>query len=217
VVALVVALLAWSAWGGGSDRAADRAGVRAADRATSPTGTEATVLLARIPVADPDPALPPYRRAAFGSGWAYDPASGCNTRERVLVAESAVPAVQGARCKVLSGRWTSRYDGVTVTDPAELQVDHLVPLADAWRSGAARWTEARRRRFANDLTDPNTLVAVSSATNESKGDGSPDEWLPPAATDRCRYAADWVEVKARWGLSATRAEHDALARVLLAC
>jgi hypothetical protein len=185
----------------------------------SPTldARSALAALAALPVAEPEPGLAPYRRKAFGDGWDYDRASGCNTRERVLIAESATPVVQGARCKVVSGRWTSVYDGVTVTDPAELQIDHLVPLADAWRSGAASWTAAERERFANDLTDPNTLVAVTGRTNESKGDGSPDEWLPPDRSAHCRYAADWVEVKARWRLSTTPAEHAALERVLSAC
>ncbi len=173
--------------------------------------------LAGLRVALPDPSLAPYRRAAFGSGWDYDRASGCNTRERVLIAESATPAVLGPRCKVLSGRWTSRYDGVVVTDPAELQIDHFVPLSNAWQSGAATWPAARREQFANDLTDPATLVAVTGSTNESKGDDSPDHWLPPLAADRCPYAADWVEVKARWNLSVTPGEHDALERELSRC
>ncbi len=193
-----------------------------ADRTAPPTASVGPAevvrrLLGRLRVALVDRALPPYRRKAFGDGWDYDRASGCNTRERVLIAESLTPAVLGPRCKVLSGRWTSRYDGVTTTDPADLQIDHLVPLGDAWGSGASDWTAIRREQFANDLTDPATLIAVTGRTNESKGDKAPDHWLPPDPAARCPYVADWIEVKARWGLSVTPTEHDALARVLAGC
>jgi len=176
-----------------------------------------TALLDRLRVAPPDPVLAPYRRVAFGDGWDYDRASGCNTRDHVLIIESVTPVVLGPRCKVLAGRWVSRYDGVTVTDPARLQVDHFIPLANAWSSGAASWTAARREQFANDLTDPATLVAVTGSTNESKGEAGPDHWLPPRTADRCQYAADWVEVKGRWDLSVTPTERAALERLLASC
>lgn len=173
-------------------------------------------LVDQLVVAAPDPAQPPYRRDAFGSGWSYDSATGCNTRERVLIAESLVPATTDDRCRP-TGRWRSLYDGLETADPADLQIDHLVPLADAWRSGASGWTDDQRRRFANDLTDPNTLIAVSASTNESKGDGTPDEWLPPDRTAWCAYATAWTEVKARWRLSVTPAEKSALVQVLSGC
>ncbi|HEX2575740.1 MAG TPA: hypothetical protein VHK88_05280, partial [Aquihabitans sp.] len=108
-----------------------------------PPDAPATELVDRLVVAAPDPGLAPYRRAAFGEAWDYDPASGCNTRERVLIAESLVPATVDDRCRP-TGRWRSAYDGVTTSDPADLQIDHLVALADAWRSGAATWTDERR-------------------------------------------------------------------------
>ena len=173
--------------------------------------------LASLPTT-PTGRVPDYRRAAFGpDGWDYDPASGCNTRDRVLIAESARPPTMGARCKVLAGQWTSLYDGVSVTDPHLLQIDHLIPLADAWRSGAAGWSPDRRQRFANDLSAPDTLIAVTGRTNESKGDDTPDEWLPPARSAWCTYARDWVDVKARWQLSVTGAERRALAAILAVC
>lgn len=182
----------------------------------SSVGSAVTVL-GRLRLAETDPTLPQYRRKAFGPGWEFDRATGCNTRDRVLLDEATGPVVRGARCKILSGRWTSPYDGATVTDPARLQIDHRVPLAVAWRSGAAAWTPERRSQYANDLTDPNTLVAVSSKLNEEKGDDRPDQWMPPAAADRCEYAADWVEVKARWDMTVTDTERNALASVLARC
>ena len=177
----------------------------------------ATALIDRLAVRLPDPTLADYRRKAFGSGWDYHPETGCNTRELVLITESTSPPVMGPRCKPLSGNWVSIYDGVVATDPAALEIDHLVPLSDAWRSGAAGWTDARREAFANDLTDPDTLVAVTSRSNRSKGDSSPDAWMPPASGDHCRYAEGWIRVKARWALALTPAEKSTLVQVLSGC
>ena len=177
----------------------------------------ATALVDRLVVRAPDPAVPDYRRKAFGSGWDYHPESGCNTRELVLITESSPPPEMGPRCKPISGHWVSLYDGVVATDPAALEIDHLVPLAEAWRSGAADWSDARREAFANDLTDPDTLVAVTSRSNRSKGDSSPDEWMPPASGDHCRYVDAWVRVKARWSLAVTPAEKSTLVQILSGC
>lgn len=177
----------------------------------------ATALVDRLRVAGADPEAGGYRRDAFGEGWDYDPESGCNTRERVLIEESRTPPTIGERCKPLAGDWVSAYDGVATHDPADLEIDHLVPLADAWRSGAARWTPARREAFANDLDDPATLMAVTTRANRSKGDSAPHEWLPPDAVSRCAYVADWVRVKARWGLTVAPAEKAALVQVLGGC
>lgn len=166
---------------------------------------------------DPDGGAPPYRRAEFGDGWAYDPATGCNTRERVLIAESLVPATVDDRCHPTAGRWRSIYDGLTTDDPADLQVDHVVALADAWRSGAWRWTAAQREVFANDVVHPEALAAVSGRSNQSKGDDAPDAWLPDDRGGWCDYADAWVAIKARWNLSVTPAEKSALVRVLEGC
>lgn len=196
----------------------------AATAATSTTGGGAVSPPAGAPVdrlevrdAGTEATLPPYRRDAFGEGWDYDPASGCNTRERVLIEESLVPATVDDRCHPSAGRWRSAYDGVVTDDPADLQIDHLVALADAWRSGAAAWTDDERRAFANDVDHPESLVAVTGSSNQSKSDASPDRWLPPEPDARCRYAADWVAVKARWHLSVTGAEKATLVQVLSGC
>ncbi|MCU1496362.1 MAG: secreted protein, partial [Acidimicrobiales bacterium] len=168
-------------------------------------------------VAEVPPDLPRYERDAFGGDWDHDPATGCNTRERVLIEESLVPPTVDEKCRSTGGRWRSIYDGVVVTDVADLQIDHFIPLADAWRSGAAAWSDTRRRAFANDLTDPDTLVAVSGSTNQSKGDSSPDEWLPPDRSSWCGYATNWVDVKLAWALTATPAEKATLVQLLAGC
>lgn len=103
------------------------------------------------------------------------------------------------------------YDGLTFTDPSDLDIDHVVALAEAWDSGAYAWDSARRRAFANDLGVSWSLIAVSASSNRSKSDKDPAEWLPTSASVRCQYLGDWVAVKARWGLAVDDAERSALA------
>ncbi len=124
-----------------------------------------------------------------------------DTRDEVLAAESLV-AVDG--CDIQAGSWRSSYDGATTKDSTAFDIDHLVPLAEAWDSGAKRWTAGTRERFANDLKDRRTLVAVSASANRSKGDRDPAEWMPELAT--CRYVRQWVAVKLRWQLTVNAAE-----------
>ncbi|WP_245901117.1 HNH endonuclease family protein [Prauserella shujinwangii] len=101
---------------------------------------------------------------------------------------------------------------MTVTDPGDLDIDHIVPLAEAARSGARRWPEERRRAFAND---PDVLVAVTATSNRQKGDQDPAEWLPDR--DRCGYVARWVRIKHTYGLTADQAEADTIRSVLRRC
>jgi uncharacterized protein DUF1524 len=102
---------------------------------------------------------------------------GCDTRDKVLQRDGQDVRV-GTECAITGGHWTSPYDGKAVTDPHSLDIDHLVPLADAWRTGAAAWTDAQREQFANDLVRPQ-LVAVTAGSNRSKGDQDPSQWKPP--------------------------------------
>ena len=141
-----------------------------------------------------------YDRELFGD-WETQP-DGCTTRERVLLDEAVEEPEVGAACDVGSGEWESAYDGVTVEDPGELDVDHLVPLAEAWESGASGWTDEQREEFANDLDNPQALIAVTAGSNRSKGDRDPAEWRPPERSEWCDYATAWIDVKAEWGLTA---------------
>ncbi|HWJ63518.1 MAG TPA: HNH endonuclease family protein [Acidimicrobiales bacterium] len=215
-VVLAIGLLVGKADDGGRDGdVVPRSTTTDAAAATSDPGS-VEELLTGLAVRSSDPAAD-YRRAAFGDDWDYDPASGCNTREEVLIDESVIHPTVDDRCRTTNGRWRSLYDGVETDDPADLQIDHLVPLADAWRSGADAWTADRRRSFANDRISPDTLIAVTGHTNQSKGDSTPDEWLPPDEGSWCTYAEMWVRVKATWDLSVTRPEADRLGQILAAC
>ena len=183
--------------------------------ATSPAAAHGDDQLAQLRVAPEGPRAG-YRRELFPH-WIDADRDGCNTREEVLVAQSATPAqVDPYGCRVVAGDWTSRYDDVRTTDPADLEVDHVVALAEAWDSGASAWTTARRRAFANDLDHPE-LLAVSAASNQAKSDSDPAQWTPPRREAWCRFADDWVTVKVAWDLSADQAEVDSLRDMLAAC
>jgi hypothetical protein len=158
-----------------------------------------------------------YEREAFGEGWRTQ-RDGCDTRERVLAEESRVePELGSDGCTVVEGEWLSLYDGRSTPDPAQLEIDHVVALAEAWESGASEWPAERRERFANDLARPNALMAVTEPTNQSKSDQDPAEWMPPSRASWCRYVGAWITQKATWGLTIDAAERDALGNVLAAC
>jgi hypothetical protein len=167
-----------------------------------------------------------YVRDAFGSDWIDTDGDGCNQRDDVLLRD-AVPGTtrvqqQGA-CDhdVLAGTWHDPYTGRTLhfTDLKDLsqaeaiQIDHVVPLAEAWVSGARTWSKARRETFANDLRE---LLAVDGPTNMSKGDGDPAAWRPRKGY-QCSYARRWIAVKARYGLAVDPSEKAVLRQMLGYC
>ncbi|HEY0397103.1 MAG TPA: DUF1524 domain-containing protein, partial [Acidimicrobiia bacterium] len=159
-----------------------------------------------------------YDRNLFGN-WIDADHDRCDTREEVLQAQSTTPPqtdYSGTACKVLAGDWVSLYDGAVLTDRTQVEIDHVVALAEAWDSGASAWDATRRHDFANDLTHPE-LLAVSSSTNHAKSDRDPAEWSPPKAGAQCAFASDWVTVKVAWNLSADPAEVAALRRMLATC
>lgn len=139
----------------------------------------------------------------------------CNTRETVLKRDG-VNVVQDSACAAVSGSWYSEYDGATWTAAADLDIDHVVPLAEAWRSGANSWTTSKRQQFANDLTRPQ-LIAVTDNVNQAKGDLDPGKWLPSRTAYRCTYARMWVNVKQYYGLSMDSGEKTALVNILNGC
>ncbi|MGA5799367.1 HNH endonuclease family protein [Streptomyces cellulosae] len=146
-----------------------------------------------------------------------DPSDGCNTRAEVLLDEAVEPPMVGPRCRLSGGRWWSYYDQVWVTSASGLDIDHMVPLAESWDSGASAWTAQRREAYANDQGSATSLVAVTARSNRSKSDQDPAEWLPPAAEVHCRYVAEWVATKLRWSLTADEAEVAALGETAAGC
>ncbi|MGA5097724.1 HNH endonuclease family protein [Streptomyces lavendulocolor] len=139
----------------------------------------------------------------------------CNTRE-VVLKRDGVNVVQDSGCAAVSGSWYSEYDGATWYAAADVDIDHVVALSEAWRSGASGWTTSQRQAFANDLTRPQ-LIAVTDNVNQAKGDLDPAEWMPSRTAYRCTYARMWVHVKHHWNLSVDSAEKSALQFQLSGC
>jgi Protein of unknown function (DUF1524) len=186
-----------------------------ADPGATPTGasaTTATTELTELTIAG-GLSMAGYSRAKFHI-WAAQ-GSGCDTRDVVLKRQGH-GVKTSADCKIYQGSWTSPYNEKTYSDPQDLQIDHVVPLGDAWLSGAKDWTDAKRKAFANDLTRPQ-LLAVDSKDNEGKGDQDPSQWKPPNHDFWCTYATDWVSVKSYWKLTITSAEKAALLDMLATC
>jgi hypothetical protein len=154
-----------------------------------------------------------YKRDRFPH-WSNQ-GEGCDTRD-VVLKRAGDAVLTTADCKITQGRWLSPYDGRSTSDPQDLDIDHMVPLANAWRTGAAEWTDAKREDFANDLVRPE-LIAVTSSTNRSKGDQDPSQWRPPRLSYWCEYAQQWVAVKTYWKLSVTALEKAALTDMLGTC
>lgn len=160
-----------------------------------------------------DGSMDGYDRDKFPH-WQEGP-DNCNTREEVLRRDGDDVQV-GDDCYPTSGSWTSPYDGETWDKAADLDIDHVVPLADAWRSGASEWDNDRRAELANDLDSPQ-LVAVTGSVNQKKGDQTPEDWMPPKTDYHCTYASMWIASKHKWELTITQGEHDALDEALASC
>ena len=188
------------------------AAIDAAEHATYDVG-EARAALAALVIADRH--LGGYARDLFGDGWTVT--GGCTTRQHVLADEAVAGVIDG--CDVHGGAWIDWYspEAPTLTDANTLDVDHLVPLAHAWQSGAWAWSPQQRLAFANDLTNATTLTVVSAGQNRAKADAPPDAWQPPDHGARCTYAKDWIATKTAWALTATTAEIAALEQMLERC
>ena len=155
-----------------------------------------------------------YARSLFRH-WIDADKDGCNTRYEVLIAEAIVKPKVGAGCYLTGGKWKSPYEGKVFTNPTGLDIDHMVPLAEAWRSGAWAWTAAQRMEFANDLEDSRSLLAVTASLNRSKGDRDVAGWLPVKA--QCAYIANWIAVKSRFDLTVDPTEGEFLQSKITIC
>lgn len=193
--------------------------------AAAPASANPTVIdiLRQIPVHAAD-SMDGYSRSEFGAPWADDNDdqfghNGCDTRDDIL-ARDLENVVREGRCKVVSGVLHDPYTGRTIEfqrgrkTSTRVQIDHLVPLADAWRTGAQRLSPQERVNLAND---PRNLLAVDGPANESKGGRDASEWLPPNRAFRCAYVARQAVVKAAYRLFATPMEKNAMTRILSSC
>lgn len=181
--------------------------------ATDTSFKDATTALNTLKVADESRAG--YVRTKF-KHW-ISAGNGCDSRKAVIISEAIVKPTVEKGCVIKGGEWLSIYDNVKVTDASKLDVDHVVPLAEAWDSGASAWDAAKREKYANDQTDPRHLIAVTGASNRSKSDQDPAEWMPTNKDYACEYLTNWVSIKVRWNLSVDKKEKDFITTNLKPC
>lgn len=155
-----------------------------------------------------------YKRSAF-KHWIDADKNGCDTRAEVLIQEAIATPQVGARCKLVGGLWNSPYDAKVIANASEIDIDHLIPLEEAWRSGAWSWSKKKRQDFANDLEDSRALIAVSFSSNRSKGDKDPASWMPKI--NQCKYISDWIAIKWRYKLRVDQSEAIKLQEFIESC
>ena len=155
-----------------------------------------------------------YNRSLFKL-WIDADKDGCDTRAEVLIEEAVVKPKIGKKCALTGGKWLSAYDEITTTKATDLDIDHVVPLAEAWRSGAWAWSATKRQAYANDLDESKALVAVSLGLNRSKGDKDVSAWLPPKGV--CTYVENWITVKVKWSLTSDSKEISVLNSYIESC
>ncbi|MEU7895346.1 HNH endonuclease family protein [Nonomuraea sp. NPDC049152] len=182
-------------------------------RPQADAGAPARRMLAQVKVAGPL-SIRGYSHRRFQPRWAHHKGR-CDAREMVL-ARDGRHVRRNAACHPVKGIWYSPYDGKRLRSEKQVDVDHVVPLAYAWRSGASKWSQARRRAFANDLTRPE-LIVVSHSANIAKSGQGPQSWRPPRRSYWCRYATSWITVKHHYRLFVTRKEKVALLNMLRTC
>ncbi|MQY17624.1 HNH endonuclease family protein [Nocardia macrotermitis] len=204
VVVVIAAASWWASRGGTSDSGAKSGSGTGASTAQAST---ALTQLDKLTVAAEEKVN--YNREDWphwiGQG------KGCDTRE-VALKNQGTDVKTDDKCRAVSGTWVSAYDGVVIKDAGETDLDHVVPLAEAARSGTSKWTKEQRKNFANDLDQ---LQVVSARSNRQKGDQDPAHWLPEK--DQCAYTIKWVATKTKYKLTIDQAEHDAIKKVLTGC
>lgn len=196
------------------------------DVATPPAARAELAKLAAIPIKGRAPKTG-YDRALFGTAWTDDVTvpgghNGCDTRNDILKRDLTGAGFKPGRtaCVVLSGVLNDPYTGTAIlfqrgpATSSQVQIDHIVPILDAWQKGAQQWDDLKRRNFAND---PLNLQATTAAANRQKGSADAATWLPPNKAYRCTYVSRIIDVKSAYGVWMTQAEHDAIERVLDTC
>ena len=164
--------------------------------------------------------IPSYNRDLYFGSWTDDDGDCQNTRAEVLIIESlaAVSFRASNQCVVDSGEWLDPYTNNTYFLASDVDIDHVVPLRDAWQSGAYLWTDFKRKEFANDMIFDGHLIAVDDYENQSeKKAKNPSEWMPPNTAFHCEYISIWIEIKYLWELTVTSAEYNFLDSTLTSC
>ena len=165
--------------------------------------------LDKLTIADPQSIQ--YSRSEWRH-WVDPDGNGCDARQDVLARDGKEVLKNG--CKVVSGKWIDPYSGITITDPSQIDIDHIIPLAAAARSGGQAWSPDKKQEYAND---PVVLLAVSATENRSKSDKTASEYMPPNVSYQCTYAEKYVNVAAKYSLTISKADSTTLKAALLNC
>lgn len=227
IVLLLIILLAWAFIPGLGPNLANlnsenfSLGSRNAEETlASAPQTDLVLAIRDLPVAEWDQSKK-YRRAAFGPAWTDVDHNGCDTRNDILNRDLGRKTYKSAdKCIVTSGYLVDPYLGKPIefqrgsASSAKVQIDHVVALGNAWKTGAAHWTDRQRLQFAND---PLNLLSVAGEANQQKSDQDAADWLPDNPQYRCRYVSLQVQVKQKYHLWVRAAEKQALAEVAATC
>ena len=194
-----------------------------ANAATFSEATEVTAssVLSSLPVKGRAPKTGYDRDKLFGE-WADPDGNGCDARNDILARDltNKVFGVGRDKCLVLSGTLLDPYSGKYFSfvrgqgTSTLIPIDHVVAVSDAWQKGAFKWDATTRINFYND---PLNLMTTQRALNSQKKDGDAATWLPPLKSFRCEYIARQIAVKAKYAIWVTKAEKEAMARILTAC
>jgi hypothetical protein len=186
---------------------------------TPPTPSRARAMLQEIDAA-PVGSMTAYSReefphwAADGTRFGWDePDGSCDVRDDALLRDERGVQVD-EDCSIIAGKGQDPYTGATLADSEDVDIDHTVPLANTWRSGANTWDESWREAYAND---PGVLLSVDDAANQIKGDKGPEAWLPSNTDYRCEYARRWIWIKHSWNLTVNAQERRTLQAMLQGC
>ena len=158
--------------------------------------------------------FPHWASEAASHGWT-EPDGSCDVRDAALIRDGEGVEIDDD-CSITAGTWLDPYTGRTLTDSSEVDIDHVVPLANAWRSGAssAGWSTVDREAYAND---PKVLLSADDGANQIKGDKGPEAWKPPNRDYWCEYSRRWIWIKSDWQLTINPAEDSALRQMLGTC
>ena len=224
IVRLIVVLVVLAAVGGGTGIFSDIGGIGATGSGSNSSEVDAGAAPADVVktldglTVSPPGSMAGYSREKFPhwsdaqqSGWNTEPS--CDTRDAALIRDGQNVQV-GSGCRVSSGKWLDPYTNRTYTDPSDIDIDHIVPLANSWRSGSDSWDTAERERYAND---PDVVLSVEDNANQEKGDKGPEAWKPPNQAEWCDYAKRWVQIKGKYDLSVNEQEKRTLVQMLNGC
>lgn len=160
----------------------------------------------------------PYNRLRHFGGWLIEDykQGGCiDTRAKVLIRQSGRRVTMSENgCRVVSGSWQDPYSGHIMTEARELDIDHVVPLKNSYKSGAWKWDRTKRCAYANFMANDFHLIAVNSSDNREKGDNGPDQFMPESESFACEYLNDWLKIKLIWGLVLPSEEASAVSQLL---